>query len=290
MHDIWNPWHGCTKKSEGCDHCYMYYLDKQRGRDGAMVYRVKNNFDYPLHRNSDGTYKVRSGEHIRVCLTSDFFLDTADVWRDDAWGIMAARPDVAFHLLTKRPERIAAHLPRDWGDGWDNVMISVTAENQARADERIPILLDIPAKHKGVMTAPFIGPISLAPYLATGKIEQVIAGGENYDGARVLKYDWVRQLYDECVATDVQFCFIETGTVFEKDGRVYTIPTKRQQSEQALKSGLQHAGREIVWNLRRPWGDLFGDAPWYRPTFGPECTKCAMRMICNGAAPDGKCM
>ncbi|MBD5391366.1 DUF5131 family protein [bacterium] len=289
MHDIWNPWHGCIKKSEGCEHCYMYYLDKTRGRDGGHIYRVKNNFDYPLHKNADGTYKVQSGEHIRVCLTSDFFLDAADAWRDAAWRIMAARPDVAFHLLTKRPERVISHLPPDWGDGWDNVMLSVTAENQAHADERIPILLDIPARHRGIMTAPFIGPISIRQYLSTGKIEQVIAGGENYDGARVLKYDWVRDLYDECVAADVQFCFIETGTRFEKDGKIYNIPTKRRQSVQAFKSGLQHAGREIVWNLHRAQADLFGDAPWYTPKFGPDCATCAMRMICNGLDTGGKC-
>ena len=30
MHDIWNPWHGCKKCSEGCENCYMYFLDEQR--------------------------------------------------------------------------------------------------------------------------------------------------------------------------------------------------------------------------------------------------------------------
>ena len=38
MHDIWNPWHGCVKKSEGCQHCYMYFLDKQRNADGSKIY------------------------------------------------------------------------------------------------------------------------------------------------------------------------------------------------------------------------------------------------------------
>lgn len=88
MHDIWNPWHGCKKKSEGCQHCYMYFLNKQRNTDGSTVYRVKNNFDYPLHRNADGAYKIKSGECLRVCLTSDFFLQETDEWRDDAWAIM----------------------------------------------------------------------------------------------------------------------------------------------------------------------------------------------------------
>ena len=149
MHDIWNPWHGCVKKSEGCQHCYMYFLDKQRNAEGSKIYRVKNNFDYPLHRNTNGMYKIKSGECLRVCLTSDFFLEEADEWRDKAWNIIKKRPDVGFYLLTKRPERVAEHLPKDWGNGWDNVFFSVTAENQARADERLPILIDLPFKHKG---------------------------------------------------------------------------------------------------------------------------------------------
>lgn len=73
MHDIWNPWHGCSKKSAGCQNCYMYFLDKQRDKDGAHIYKVKNNFDYPLQKDQNGNYKIKSGEHIRVCMTSDFF-------------------------------------------------------------------------------------------------------------------------------------------------------------------------------------------------------------------------
>lgn len=41
--DIWNPWHGCHKYSEGCDHCYMYYLDNERGKSGGEIYKVKTN-------------------------------------------------------------------------------------------------------------------------------------------------------------------------------------------------------------------------------------------------------
>ena len=43
--DIWNPWHGCRKYSEGCDHCYMYYLDNERGKSGGEIYKVKTNPD-----------------------------------------------------------------------------------------------------------------------------------------------------------------------------------------------------------------------------------------------------
>ena len=151
MHDIWNPWHGCRKCSEGCQNCYMYYLDSLRDKDGSEIYRTKAGFKYPLSKYRDGTFKVKSGEMIRVCMTSDFFLEEADSWRDEAWQIIRQRSDVKFFLLTKRPERVADHLPWNWGDGWENVMFNVTCENQKRADERIPILLDLPFKHKGIM-------------------------------------------------------------------------------------------------------------------------------------------
>lgn len=73
------------------------------------------------------------------------------------------------------------------------------------ADERIPILEKLPFKHKGIMVAPFIGQVSIAKYLQRGFIEQVIAGGENYDGSRLLKYEWVKNLYDETVCLLTKF-------------------------------------------------------------------------------------
>ena len=125
MHDIWNPWHGCVRVSPGCANCYMYFLDRQRGQDGRHIYRTSS-FDYPLQRDQAGRYRVQSGELIRVCMTSDFFLAEANEWREEAGDIMYQRPDVIFFLLTKRPERIRVHLPSDWGEGWENVWLNVT--------------------------------------------------------------------------------------------------------------------------------------------------------------------
>lgn len=290
MHDIWNPWHGCIKKSEGCQYCYMYFLDKQRGGDGRRIYKVKNNFDYPLSKDKNGRYKIKSGEIIRVCMTSDFFLEEADEWRKDAWKIIKKRSDVAFMLITKRPERIASVLPPDWGDGYENVFLNVTCENQRRADERIPILFELPFKHKGLMVAPYIGAVSLKNYLPAGQIEQVIAGGENYDGSRPLYYEWVKQLYDECVAANVTFCFLETGTNFVKDGRMYRLPSKRLQSVMAYKSGLQHIGKPIDFKLSSgEQGGLFGDDNKYVKFFGEQCQTCGYKICCNGCSKCGQC-
>ena len=267
----------------------MYYLDRVRDRNGADIYRTKAGFRYPLSKDRKGNYKIKSGELIRVCMTSDFFLEEADVWRDEAWDIMRQRRDVKFFLLTKRPERVAKHLPKDWGDGWAHIFFNVTCENQKRADERIPILLDLPFKHKGIMCAPFIGPVSIERYLPEGQIEQVICGGENYDGARPCHFDWVRSLHDECVRCDVTFAFIETGTVFIKDGKRYRISNKRTQAQQAYRSGMGYQGKTISFHLYDDWGYEIPKENLYVPHYGQSCGECGSRLICNGCADCGKC-
>lgn len=268
--DIWNPWHGCRKYSEGCDHCYLYYLDRAHGKDGGEIYKVKTNFNLPLKKDRQGNFKVPSGASLRVCMTSDFFLEEADAWRDEAWNMMRLRPDVHFWLLTKRAHRIRACLPWDWLNGWDNVSLNVTAENQARADERLPVLLEIPAKHKGVMVAPFLGAVDLTRYLASGQLETVFADGENYDGKRSLHYEWVKHLYDQCVQFGVPFSFFGTGNVFVKDGRAYSI-CKAYQHVQALRSGLQYPA-------------VKKDVPIQK-----RCAACRRRNACNGCRWCGKC-
>ena len=288
MHDIWNPWHGCKKCSEGCLHCYMYFLDAQRDKNGSDIYRTKNGFRYPLSKDRDGQYKVKSGEMLWVCMTSDFFLEEADPWRDEAWDIISRRPDVKFFLLTKRPERVADHLPWNWGDGWENVMFNVTCENQRRADERIPIMLQLPFKHKGIMCAPYIGPVSIRKYLPTGQIEQVLCDGENYDGARPCHYDWVKSLRDECAEYNVTFTFCGTGRRFVKNGKTYRIEGGRT-SEQAYKSGLNYKGKPIDFKLTDAWGQPLSQDKTYRPYFGEHCKTCGYRQSCNGCGRCDKC-
>ncbi|WP_449290967.1 DUF5131 family protein [Oscillibacter ruminantium] len=290
MHDIWNPWHGCKKCSEGCQNCYMYFLDRMRNQDGSNIYRTKNGFRYPLQKNRQGKYKIQSGEMIRVCMTSDFFLAEADEWRPEAWDIIRQRPDVKFFLLTKRPERVVTCLPTDWGDGWDNVFFNVTCENQRRADERIPLLFQLPFKHKGIMTAPLIGAIDIEQYLQLGIIEQVLCGGENYDGSRPCHYDWVKQLSEQCRKYDVTFDFIETGSVFVKDGKTYHLPDKQLQAQQAFRSGLSHLGKPMQFHLVDDWGYEIPEENLYKPHYHPvTCRECGSRMTCNGCSDCGKC-
>ena len=267
----------------------MYYLDSLREKNGADIYRTKAGFRYPLSKDRQGYYKVKSGETLRVCMTSDFFLEEADPWREDAWDIIRQRPDVKFFLLTKRPQRVADHLPKDWGDGWEHVMFNVSCENQRRADERIPILLDLPFKHKGIMCAPFIGPVSIEKYLPENQIEQVLCDGENYDGARPCHYEWVKALHDECKKYNVTFVFCGTGRRFVKDGRLYKIEGSGLQSEQAFRSGLSFRGKPAAFKLTDGWGYPLTEDQLYKAYFGERCQTCGMKMICNGCCQCGKC-
>ena len=266
----------------------MYYLDKVRDQDGSRFYRT-GSFRYPLEQKRSGQYRIQSGETIRVCMTSDFFYEEADACREQAWDMMRFRSDVIFYLLTKRPERVRECLPKDWGEGWENIFFNVTCENQKRADERIPILMDLPFRHKGIMCAPLIGPVKLGACLDSKEIEQVMAGGENYDGNRPCDFDWVRSLNEECVRADVTFVFIETGTVFIKDGKTYRLRGKKLQSEMAFKSGMYHPGKKQKFILRDAFGNEIPEDELYVPHYRSSCAMCAMKPVCNGCSDCGKC-
>lgn len=152
------------------------------------------------------------------------------------------------------------------------------------------ILFDLPFKHKGIMCAPFIGPVSIRQYLSAGQIEQVICGGENYDGAHPCNFDWVKSLRQECVDANVTFCFIETGTVFIKDGRRYHLPNKQLQSRMACKSGMNFQGRPIRFDLVDDWGYPIPQEDLYVPHFRANCETCGSKLICNGCSDCGKCL
>ncbi len=179
-------------------------------------------------------------------------------------------------------------MPKDWGEGWENVFFNVTCENQLRADERIKIMKDLPFKHKGIMTAPLLGEISIKEYLSEGQIEQVICGGENYAGARLCKYEWVKKLRDDCVATNVTFAFIGTGNKFEKDGRLISLNNNREQMKLAYSYGLSYQGKSIKFKLTDRLG-LPIDEESYAPQFKCKCLDCGSRPVCNGCENCGRC-
>lgn len=231
---IWNPWHGCIKYSEGCANCYVYRRDISVGRDASAVYRTQS-FNLPVRKNRAGEYKVPSGSHLFACMTSDFFLDLADEWRPQAWEMIRERSDVMFTIITKRIDRVRDCLPEGWGDGWDNVRIFVTMENQRRADERLPILLDLPAKHKHIICEPLLSEIDfrgkLTPNLGGVSPSGITAGGESGNEARLCDYDWIVSLRRQCADAGMSFHFKQTGARFMKDGQLYRIARAKQHSQ-----------------------------------------------------------
>lgn len=235
---LWNPWHGCRKLSEGCQNCYVYRGDAKHGRDGSVVYKT-GGFDLPVRRKRDGSFKVPPGDFVWTCFTSDFLLEDADEWRYDAWRMMKERTDVSFLFITKRIGRLMACVPPDWGDGYDNVRICCTVENQRRACERLEIFREAPVKHKSIVCEPLLSGIDLSPYLG-GWVRQVVVGGESGEEARPCRYDWVLDIRRQCLANHVPFRFKQTGARFIKDGRCYRIQ-RRFQHSQAKKAGIDFA-------------------------------------------------
>lgn len=243
----WNLWHGCTKVSPGCYNCYVYRRDSEYGKDTSIVHKTKA-FNMPLSRHRSGPlkgqYKYPSGTTFYTCFTSDFFHKAADEWRTEAWTIIQARSDCYFYMVTKRPERIAAALPPDWGNGYDNVEISCTCENQTMANKRLPVFLSLPIKHKSIIHEPMLESIDIRPFLKkyAGEIECVSVGGESGQKARLCDFAWVLDSHMQCVEYGVDFHFHQTGASFKKGGKVYSVP-REQQHKQAEKAGLDtHRG------------------------------------------------
>lgn len=239
MSVTWNPWHGCTKISAGCKHCYMYRQDAmyETGVDSSQVYKT-GNFNLPLKKKRDKSYKIPAGELVYTCLTSDFFLNEAAPWREEAWRMIHERSDLTFFIFTKRIDHFSSCLPEDWGTGYKNVIIGCTVENQAMADYRLPIFKAAPICHKVIIAAPLLEPLNLTPYLEAD-IEEVAVSGESGEDARLCDYEWILNIRQQCLNKDIPFYFHQTGAKFLKDGKLYRIK-RALQIPQAQKAGIDY--------------------------------------------------
>lgn len=249
---IWNPWHGCIKISPGCNNCYVYRRDAEFGKDSSIVQKTKK-FDLPVQKNRKKEYKLLpEREPVYTCMTSDFFIKDADEWRKQAWAMIRERQDLEFVIITKRIHRFKVSLPKDWGEGYENVTILCTAENQSRADDRIPVLLSLPIRHRGIIHEPMLEEISIESYLQTGQIEQVICGGESGDGARVCDFAWILNTMNQCVKYEVPFYFKQTGACFKKGDKVYHIERK----DQMLQADRAEVNYGYFRDNRTKWKDI----------------------------------
>lgn len=236
---VWNPWHGCKKLSEGCKNCYVYRRDSEFGRDSSIVEKTSA-FDMPIKKDRQGEYKLKNdGESVYTCMTSDFFIDEADSWRSEIWDIIRIRSDLHFVIITKRIDRFLQCIPQDWGDGWDNVTLMSTCENQVMADYRLPIFLSLPIKHRCIIHEPMLEKINIEKYLETGLIEKVVCGGESGDNARLCDYEWILDTRRQCIRQNVPFSFRQTGALFKKDNKIYHIERKDQHT-QAKRAAIDY--------------------------------------------------
>ena len=251
-HHTFNPWWGCARVSPGCQHCYAEALAKRYGHDvwgksSDRRFFGEKHWNEPLRWNAKAE---QEGVRRRVFCASmaDVFEDREDLIEERLrlWSLIEATPALDWLLLTKRPENVVGLLsPIRWDrDGWpDNVWLGVTVEDQERADERIPLLLQIPARVRFLSCEPLLGPVELrdewlvpraivcgdrpagpesasainavlraaGERLGGGYVDWVIAGGESGPGARPMDPAWARSLRNQCTAAGVPYLFKQWG-------------------------------------------------------------------------------
>ncbi|SLD17838.1 DUF5131 family protein [Mycobacteroides abscessus] len=239
----WNPVTGCDKVSPGCDHCYAEtFAERWRGTRGHYF---ETGFDVQLRPDKLGLpLRWTKPRRIFVNSMSDLFHDKVpDEYIARVFAVMALAPQHTFQVLTKRHGRMRSllnsayflqavgrvwaeppsdwPLPRDWRvPVWPlpNVWLGVSAEDQKRAELRIPALLDTPAAVRWISAEPLLGPVNLhtdpieagTPFWGS-QLDWVVVGGESGPGARPMHPDWARSMRDQCVAAGVPFLFKQWG-------------------------------------------------------------------------------
>lgn len=238
----WNPVTGCTKISRGCKNCYAErewprltkLVPAYAGREFSDVRTHPERLDQPLH--------WKRPRRIFVNSMSDLFHEAVPIeFIDCVFSVMALSPQHTFQVLTKRPERMREYLTGLNLFNWPlpNVWLGVSVEDQATANERIPLLLSTPAAVRWVSAEPLLGPVSLKqlgsenPYLIDAiagvmrstapisldpsppeylpHLDWVVVGGESGQNARPMHPDWARDLRDQCTAAGVPFLFKQWG-------------------------------------------------------------------------------
>ena len=256
----WNPISGCTKISQGCKNCYAAELHNRRYKAYMRGAKLPEQYAKPfgeiqLHEDRlEMPLHWKKPRRIFVNSTSDLFHeDVPDEFIWKVFSVMAAAENHTFLILTKRPERMDDYLCQ-WEfnfpvlyqtdtilHSWPlpNVWLGVSVENQAAADERIPLLLKTPAAVRFVSVEPMLEKVDLTrvhdetthtyfdvlggsrfDYGLDGhgiasptrnKINWVICGGESGSGARPMHPDWARSLRDQCRLADIPFFFKQWG-------------------------------------------------------------------------------
>ena len=145
------------------------------------------------------------------------------------------RPDLSFLFLTKRIDRFLDCVPDDWGNGYENVTVGCTVENQAEADRRLAIFDTLPIVHKDIILQPMLEKMDVERHLSGAEL--VVVGGESDRSARPLDYTWVLDVREQCLRQGVRFEFRQCAAISFKDGKLYQLNV-RQLMNQARKAGI----------------------------------------------------
>lgn len=216
----------------------MFRNKSRVGEKGSVIYRMKDSTFYaPLF--------MEEGKIIFTCSYSDFFLDQADDWREDAWDVIRRTPQHTWLILTKRPERIIQCLPPDWGTGWQNVWLGVSIGKQD-SFHRAATLANIPAAIRFISGEPLLEELDFLTEIDGKRLidsfQWVILGGESGDDFgpyqyRPCKIEWLqRAIHDLQTHTEVKVFVKQLGSHLSRvmgmkdkmGGNIDEFPTELQ--------------------------------------------------------------
>ena len=263
----WNPLAGCTKVSPGCANCYAEVMARRlkamgninyqgvvddKGRWSGQIALIPSVLDKPLHWKRPRKIFVDSmSDLFHPTVPSGYIRLVFQAMLEANWHI--------FQVLTKRPDRMAEVLNgADWWMRIDpedrkHIWLGTSVENQKCAEERIPKLLNTPARVRFLSCEPLLGPLDLSGFLKclngdykTPMISWLIAGGESGVKARPMHPNWVTDLRDQCQAAEVAFHFKQWGE-WHYDGEVVKyrpdVPVSTASGWPMYRVGKHTAGR-----------------------------------------------
>lgn len=233
----WNPWVGCTRKSEACRHCYAEAMNRRRKWNGGAwgpgtprKITADSTWRQPLQWNRKAGQGARGKDgHNWLVFAGDLcdiFDDEAPVEaRERMWHLFRSTPYLTWLLLTKRPENFSRLLPENWGSqGYPNVWLGVTAENQIEAGRRIDILRNAPARLRFVSFEPLLEKVDID----LEGIDWAIVGGESGGKARPFDLSWARSVQEACMKSGTAFFFKQLGSKPVQDSVVFPIRSLKE--------------------------------------------------------------
>lgn len=210
--DTWSPWWGCTEISEGCEKCYA--RDQTHGAWGNYP-RKRTSHEYwygkkgPRFWNADAPRFQREHGHRErvfgghIC---DWFDNQAGPqWRADAWKLIRETPDLDWLILTKRPQNIIKMLPSDWGNGYPNVWLGISAEGAHYYVQRWTVFATIPAVVRFVSYEPALGALGPVDIGVGVMPDWIICGGESGRSPHEMDPAWARDVRDRCRHRSIPF-------------------------------------------------------------------------------------